>query len=200
MSNNDDKQKHKQRMEAQKAKVDERIAQATEERGILIVITGNGKGKSTSGFGTVTRAVGHKQNAAVVQFVKGTWPCGERDLLQQVGVPFHVMGTGFTWETQNKDTDIAAATKAWEQAKVWLKDETIDLVLLDEITYMLSYKYINLDDVLDALSNRPREQSVVITGRACHRAIMDLADTVSEVRSQKHAFDAGVMARKGIDW
>ncbi len=200
MSNQDDKQKHKKRMEAQKAKVDERIAQATEERGILIVITGNGKGKSTSGFGTVTRAVGHGQKAAVVQFVKGTWPCGERDLLQQVGVPFHVMGTGFTWETQDKDTDIAAATKAWEQAKVWLKDDTIDVVLLDEITYMVTYKYIDLDDVLDALANRPKEQSVVVTGRACHRAIIDLADTVSEVRSQKHAFDAGIMARKGIDW
>ncbi|OFC72059.1 cob(I)yrinic acid a,c-diamide adenosyltransferase [Alteromonas confluentis] len=200
MSNQDDKQKHKKRMEAQKAKVDERIAQATEERGILIVITGNGKGKSTSGFGTVTRAVGHGQKAAVVQFVKGTWPCGERDLLQQVGVPFHVMGTGFTWETQDKDTDIAAATKAWEQAKVWLKDDTIDVVLLDEITYMVTYKYIDLDDVLDALANRPKEQSVVVTGRACHRAITDLADTVSEVRSQKHAFDAGIMARKGIDW
>ena len=200
MSNQDDKQKHKKRMEAQKAKVDERIAQATEERGILIVITGNGKGKSTSGFGTVPRAVGHGQKAAVVQFVKGTWPCGERDLLQQVGVPFHVMGTGFTWETQDKDTDIAAATKAWEQAKVWLKDDTIDVVLLDEITYMVTYKYIDLDDVLDALANRPKEQSVVVTGRACHRAIIDLADTVSEVRSQKHAFDAGIMARKGIDW
>ena len=136
----------------------------------------------------------------MVQFVKGTWPCGERDLLQQVGVPFHVMGTGFTWETQDKDTDIAAATKAWEQAKVWLKDDTIDVVLLDEITYMVTYKYIDLDDVLDALANRPKEQSVVVTGRACHRAIIDLADTVSEVRSQKHAFDAGIMARKGIDW
>lgn len=200
MSNDDDKQKHKKRMEAQKAKVDERIAQATEERGIVIVITGNGKGKSTSGFGTVTRAVGHGQKAAVVQFVKGTWPCGERDLLQQVGVPFHVMGTGFTWETQDKETDIAAATKAWEQAKVWLKDETIDLVLLDEITYMVTYKYIDLDDVLEAMANRPKEQSVVVTGRACHRAIIDAADTVSEVRSQKHAFDAGIMARKGIDW
>ncbi len=200
MSNDDDKQKHKKRMEAQKAKVDERIAQATEERGIVIVITGNGKGKSTSGFGTVTRAVGHGQKAAVVQFVKGTWPCGERDLLQQVGVPFHVMGTGFTWETQDKDTDIAAATKAWEQAKIWLKDEAIDVVLLDEITYMVTYKYIDLDEVLEALANRPKEQSVVITGRACHRAIIDQADTVSEVRSQKHAFDAGIMARKGIDW
>lgn len=192
--------KHKKRMQAQKEKVDERIAQATEERGILIVITGNGKGKSTSGFGTVTRAAGHGLKAAVVQFVKGTWPCGERDLLQQVGVPFHVMGTGFTWETQDKDTDIKAATKAWEQAKIWLNDPSIDVVLLDEITYMLTYKYLDLDDVIETLKNRPVNQSVVVTGRACHRAIIDIADTVSEVQSRKHAFDAGIKAQKGIDW
>ena len=195
-----DKQKHKARMQAHKEKVDERIAQATEERGIVIVITGNGKGKSTSGFGTVTRAVGHGLNAAVVQYVKGTWPCGERDLLQQVGVPFHVMGTGFTWETQDKDTDIKAAKTAWEQSKQWLADPDIDLVLLDEITYMLTYKYLDVEDVLQALASRPKHQSVIITGRACHRAVMDMADTVSEVRPQKHAFDAGIMAQKGIDW
>lgn len=192
--------KHKKRMQAQKEKVDERIAQATEERGILIVITGNGKGKSTSGFGTVARAAGHGLKAAVVQFVKGTWSCGERDLLQQVGVPFHVMGTGFTWETQDKDTDIKAATKAWEQAKIWLNDPSIDVVLLDEITYMLTYKYIDLDDVIETLKNRPVNQSVVVTGRACHRAVIDIADTVSEVQSRKHAFDAGIKAQKGIDW
>ncbi|WP_137165986.1 cob(I)yrinic acid a,c-diamide adenosyltransferase [Salinimonas lutimaris] len=195
-----DKQKHKARMQAHKEKVDERIAQATEERGIVIVITGNGKGKSTSGFGTVARAVGHGMNAAVVQYVKGTWPCGERDLLQQVGVPFHVMGTGFTWETQDKETDMKAAQAAWEQSRQWLADPQIDLVLLDEITYMLTYKYLDVDDVLQALANRPVHQSVVITGRACHRAVIDIADTVSEVRPQKHAFDAGIKAQKGIDW
>lgn len=195
-----DKQKHKARMQAHKEKVDERIAQATEERGIVIVITGNGKGKSTSGFGTVARAVGHGMNAAVVQYVKGTWPCGERDLLQQVGVPFHVMGTGFTWETQDKETDIKAAQAAWEQSRQWLADPQIDLVLLDEITYMLTYKYLDVDEVLQALANRPAHQSVVITGRACHRAVIDMADTVSEVRPQKHAFDAGIKAQKGIDW
>jgi cob(I)alamin adenosyltransferase len=194
------KQQHKKRMAAHKAKVDERVAQAQEERGILIVITGNGKGKSTSGFGTVTRAVGHGMKAAVVQFVKGTWPCGERDLLQKFGVPFHVMGTGFTWETQDKDTDIKAAQKAWAQAKEWLQDTSIDLVLLDEITYMLSYKYLDIDEVLTALKERPKHQSVIITGRACHRAVIELADTVSEVRPEKHAFDAGIKAQKGIDW
>ncbi|MGY8899827.1 MAG: cob(I)yrinic acid a,c-diamide adenosyltransferase [Paraglaciecola sp.] len=196
----DDNSRHKARMQQQKAKVDERIANAQVEKGVLIVITGNGKGKSTSGFGTVARAVGHGLNASVVQYVKGTWPCGERDLLEKLGVAFHVMGTGFTWETQNKETDIAAAQKAWEFSKACLQDPSIDLLLLDEITYMLTYKYIDLDDVLAALENRPVNQHVVITGRACHRVVIELADTVSEVRPIKHAFEAGIKAQKGIDW
>lgn len=198
--NKDEQAKHKARMQAQKEKVDEKIAQAQQEKGILIVITGNGKGKSTSGFGTVARAVGHNLNAAVVQYVKGTWPCGERDLLQKCGVPFHVMGTGFTWETQDKEKDIAAAQKAWEQSKVWLQDESINLVLLDELTYMLSYKYLDVDEVVSYLQNRPLMQNVIVTGRACHRAVLDIADTISEVKPTKHAFEAGIKAQVGIDW
>ena len=198
--NQNDKAKHKARMQEQKAKVDERIAAATQDKGLLLVITGNGKGKSTSGFGTIARAVGHGLNAAVVQYVKGGWACGERDLLEKNGVSFHVMGTGFTWETQDKDTDIEAAQVAWQHSKKLLQDPNVDVVLLDEITYMLTYKYIDLDEVIAALTARPKMQHVVITGRACHRAIMDLADTVSEVRSIKHAFDNGIQAQKGIDW
>lgn len=192
--------KHKQRMQKLKDKVDERIEQATEERGLLIVITGNGKGKSTSGFGTVARAVGHGLNAAVVQYIKGTWACGERTLLENAGVEFHVMGTGFTWNTQDKEKDIAAAQVVWVKSKDLLKDKNIDLVLLDEITYMLAYKYIELEEVLTALKNRPVNQHVIITGRACHRDVIELADTVSEVQSIKHAFDNGIKAQKGIDW
>jgi len=195
-----DEQKHKSRMQKHKSKVDERIQAAQEERGIIIVITGNGKGKSTSGFGTVARAVGHGLTAAVVQFIKGTWDCGERDLLQQHGVDFHVMGTGFTWETQDRQKDIQAAQAVWQKTKVLLADESVDLVLLDEMTYMLTYKYLELDEIIQALQNRPRHQHVVITGRACHRAIMEKADTVSEVQSVKHAFDNGIKAQKGIDW
>lgn len=197
---NNNKAKHKARMQEQKAKVDERIAAATQDKGLLLVITGNGKGKSTSGFGTVARAVGHGLTAAVVQYVKGGWACGERDLLEKNGVTFHVMGTGFTWETQDKDTDIKAAQAAWQHSKSLLQDPSIDVVLLDEITYMLTYKYIDLDEVIAALNARPKDQHVVITGRACHRAIIDMADTVSEVRSIKHAFDNGIQAQKGIDW
>ncbi|ALO34095.1 cob(I)yrinic acid a,c-diamide adenosyltransferase [Colwellia sp. MT41] len=192
--------KHQQRMQKMKEKVDARIESATEERGILIVITGNGKGKSTSGFGTVARAVGHGLNAAVAQFIKGTWACGERQLLENAGVKFSVMGTGFTWNTQDKEKDIAAAQQVWLKCKELLSDTNIDLVLLDEMTYMLSYKYIDLDEVITALNNRPKHQHVIITGRACHRAIIELADTVSEIKSIKHAFDSGIKAQKGIDW
>lgn len=192
--------KHKKRMQAVKSKVDERIDNAQEERGLLIVITGNGKGKSTSGFGTVARAVGHGLNTAVVQYIKGTWACGERNLLENAGVKFEVMGTGFTWNTQDKTQDIAAAQKVWQKNKTLLKDSTIDVVLMDELTYMVAYKYIDLDEVLNALKNRPKDQHAIITGRGCHRALIDLADTVSEVQSIKHAFDNGIKAQKGIDW
>lgn len=200
MTDESDNTKHKARMQQQKAKVDQRIAAAQQDKGLLLVITGNGKGKSTSGFGTIARAVGHGLKAAVVQFVKGGWECGERDLLQQHDVEFHVMGTGFTWETQDKNTDIQAAQSAWQHSKKLLKDPSINVVLLDEITYMITYKYIDLDEVIAALTARPKDQHVVITGRACHRAIIDLADTVSEVRPVKHAFDNGIKAQQGIDW
>ncbi len=200
VSTPEEQAEHQQRMAAYKATVDERVAKAQEERGTLIVLTGNGKGKSTSGFGTIARAVGYGLNTAVVQYVKGTWPCGERDLLQTLGVPFHLMGTGFTWETQDKDKDIAAARTAWEASKVFLADATLDVLLLDELTYMLTYGYLDVDDVVQALANRPLNQTVIVTGRACHQAVIDIADTVSEVRPVKHAFEAGIKARKGVDW
>ncbi|WAJ71554.1 cob(I)yrinic acid a,c-diamide adenosyltransferase [Catenovulum adriaticum] len=193
-------ERHQARMQRLKDKVDAKINAATEERGIVIVITGNGKGKSTSGFGTVARAVGHGLKTAVVQFIKGTWACGERDLLEKNGTEFHVMATGFTWETQNKQADIEAAQKVWQAGKKLLNDESVDLVLFDELTYMLSYDYLNIDEVLDAIVNRPANQHVVITGRGAHRDLLEIADTVSEVQSIKHAFEAGIKAQKGIDW
>ncbi len=192
--------RHKTRQQKLKTEVDGRIAAATQEKGILQVITGNGKGKSTSGFGTVARCVGHGMRAAVAQFIKGQWECGERNLLQSVGVPFCVMETGFTWETQNRESDTAAAQETWQAAKKWLADPAVDLVLLDELTYMVSYGYIALDEVVEALKSRPPMQSVIITGRGAHRELIALADTVSEVRNVKHAFDAGVKAQKGFDY
>jgi len=198
----DDKKKenHKKRQQKIKENVDKRIEAATEDKGLLLVITGNGKGKSTAGFGVVTRSVGHGLKAGIIQFIKGTWECGELNLLKQHGVIHHTMKTGFTWETQNKESDTAAAQLAWQEAKKLLTDDTIHTVLLDEITYMVTYGYIDLDEVLDVLENRPSMQHVVITGRACHRKIIEVADTVSEVQSIKHAFDNGIRVQKGIDW
>ena len=196
----EEKSGHQKRQQKLKEQVDARIASATIDKGLLLVITGNGKGKSTAGFGVVARATGHGQKAAVVQFIKGGWDCGERNLLQQHGVPFAVMATGFTWDTQNRDTDIAAAQQVWQQAKQFLLDPALNVVLLDELTYMVAYDYIALDDVLAALQNRPATQHVVITGRGCHRALLELADTVSEVQNIKHAFDSGVRAQQGVDW
>ena len=192
--------KHKQRQQKVKEHVDARVEAAQEVKGIFQVITGNGKGKSTSGFGVVARCVGHGQKAAVCQFIKGTWECGERNLLLGAGVEFAVMNTGFTWDTQNKEADTLAAQATWQEAKRMLADSSINLVLLDELTYMVTYGYIDLDEVLSALNNRPAMQSVIITGRAAHRALTDLADTVSEVRKVKHAFDSGVKALEGFDY
>lgn len=193
-------QKHEERQKRLKKEVDARIAKAQTEQGVFQVITGNGKGKSTSGFGTVTRCVGHGMKAAVVQFIKGGWECGERNLLQKLGVPFTYMETGFTWETQNRESDTAAAQATWQVAKEYLKDESIDLVLLDELTYMITYDYVDLNEVLEAIKSRPKMQSVILTGRGAHRRLTELADTVSEVRNVKHAFDAGVKAQKGFDF
>ncbi|GLT15781.1 cob(I)yrinic acid a,c-diamide adenosyltransferase [Vibrio algivorus] len=192
--------KHQQRQQKIKQQVDQRIEAAQQEKGLVVVITGNGKGKTTSGFGTVARAVGHGQKCAVAQFIKGTWDNGEKNLLEKLGVSFHVMATGFTWETQDKKKDTQAAQQVWQECKKILQDESMDVVLLDEVTYMVTYGYIDLDELIQAIENRPKEQSVILTGRAAHRSLIELADTVSEVRNVKHAFEAGVKARKGIDW
>ena len=192
--------RHQQRQQQLKQQVDQAVAKADQDKGLLLILTGNGKGKSTAGFGTVTRAVGHGYQAAVVQFIKGDWACGERNLLQQHGVPFVVMATGFTWDTQDKAADMTAAQSVWQQAKVFLADERIDLVLLDELTYMLSYHYLDLDEVLACIRQRPAGQHVVVTGRNCHRRLLEMADTVSDIQVVKHAFEAGIRAQQGIDW
>lgn len=192
--------RHKARQQKVKEQVDAKVAAAQEEKGLLLIITGNGKGKSTSGFGTVARAVGHGLKCSVAQFIKGTWDNGERNLLEKLGVEFQVMATGFTWETQNKAADTEAAQIVWQECKRMLQDDSIDVVLFDELTYMVSYGYIELDEVVEALNNRPKMQSVVITGRGAHRTLIEMADTVSEVKNVKHAFESGVKALKGVDW
>ncbi|WP_054178490.1 cob(I)yrinic acid a,c-diamide adenosyltransferase [Trabulsiella odontotermitis] len=193
-------ERYRERQQRVKEKVDARVAAAQDERGVLMVFTGNGKGKTTAAFGTATRAVGHGKKVGVVQFIKGDWPNGERNLLEPHGVEFQVMATGFTWDTQNRESDTAACLAVWQHGKRMLADPDLDLVVLDELTYMVAYDYLPLEEVLTALKNRPAQQSVIITGRGCHREITELADTVSELRPVKHAFDAGVKAQPGIDY
>ena len=193
-------ERYRERQQRLKDKVDARLAAAQDERGIVMVFTGNGKGKTTAAFGTATRAVGHGKKVGVIQFIKGTWPNGERNLLEPHGVEFQVMATGFTWNTQDRDSDTAACLAVWEHARRMLADDQLDLVLLDELTYMVAYDYLPLESVLSALRERPAHQSVIITGRGCHRDIIELADTVSELRPVKHAFDAGIKAQMGIDY
>ena len=193
-------ERYRERQQRLKDKVDARVAAAQDERGIVMVFTGNGKGKTTAAFGTATRAVGDGKKVGVIQFIKGTWPNGERNLLDPHGVEFQVMATGFTWNTQDRDSDTAACLAVWEHARRMLADDQLDLVLLDELTYMVAYDYLPLESVLSALRERPAHQSVIITGRGCHRDIIELADTVSELRPVKHAFDAGIKAQLGIDY
>ena len=200
-------QRHKERMQQRKEIVDSKIAKANEERGIVIVLTGDGKGKSSSGFGTAVRCLGHGYKVAIVQFIKGTWECGEKNFLTESifrgaipNLEYYVMSTGFTWETQNAEADKAAAQKVWDECKHVLTDPNIHLVLFDELTYMLNYKYLDKDEIVTAIKNRPHNQNVIITGRGAKKYLEDLADTFSEVKSIKHAFNAGIKAQKGIEW
>lgn len=187
-------------MARKKALIDAAVAAATDERGLLIVITGNGKGKSTSAFGTVARALGYGMKVGVVQFIKSRTDTGEEAFLgRQPGVEWHVTGDGFTWDTQNREQDIATAERGWAVAARMLADPSYQLVVLDELTYLLSYGYLDADDVLDALAHRPRDQHVIVTGRAATDALIELADTVSVIADEKHAFRAGVRAQKGVD-
>lgn len=195
-------EKHKQSMQKQKEKVDANIAAANTERGVLIVLTGDGKGKSSSAFGMVMRALGYGHKVGVVQFIKGEQLSGEELYLKEhcPNVDFYQMGTGFTWNTQDRDGDIAAAEKTWAFVAPMLQDSSYDLVVIDELTYMIAYKYLDEDMIIDALVNRPESQSVVVTGRGGGSRLQDIADTVSEVKEIKHAFKAGIMARKGVDY
>lgn len=194
-------ERHAMRMERKKAVVDAGIAAAQAERGVLLVHTGNGKGKSSAAFGLVARALGHGLTVAVVQFVKSRSDTGEEGFFRAVpGVRWHVMGEGFTWETQDRSRDAAAARAAWDVARGYLADATVDLVVLDEMTYAFKYGWLELDEVLPALRARPPLQHVVVTGRAAPQALIDAADTVTEMAMVKHAYQAGVKAMPGIEW
>ena len=194
-------QRHKKAMQRKKEHIDGRIAAATIDKGLLVVLTGNGKGKSTSAFGMLARSVGHGLHCGVIQFIKGQWECGEQMLFADNPlVEFHVMNTGFTWETQDRDSDIAAAEKTWAHGAAMMTNPDFDVVILDELTYMLTYGYLDKEMVLSALENRPEGQHVVITGRSAAKELIELADTVTELAENKHAFYDGVKVQKGIDY
>lgn len=200
MSTADREQRHRDRMQRKKAVVDAAIERADLDQGLLLVLTGNGKGKSSSAFGMVARALGHGMRVGVAQFIKGRTDTGEEAFFRrQPGVIWHVLGEGFTWDTQNLARDIETAQRGWDLTRALLRDPTLGLVVLDELTYPLKYGWLDLKTVLDDLAARPPMQHVVVTGRAAPEALIEAADTVTELREVKHAFRAGVRAQKGLD-
>ncbi|GLQ29943.1 cob(I)yrinic acid a,c-diamide adenosyltransferase [Litoribrevibacter albus] len=196
-----DQEKHQTRMASKKAVVDARIAKATEERGVLILMRGNGKGKSSSALGTMARSAGHGMKCAVIQFIKGRRETGEYKFFKDHPlVDWHVMGHGFTWETQDKTQDIEAAKKAWALAEELLQDESYDMLVFDELSYMFKYKYLEVEPAVKALQNRPKHQNVIITGRTMATGLQEIADTISTIQDDKHAFRLGVKAQAGIEF
>jgi cob(I)alamin adenosyltransferase len=192
--------RHATRMAKKKAVIDANIARADKEKGLLLVLTGNGKGKSSSAFGMVARALGHGMKVGVAQFIKGRSDTGEEAFLgKQPAVEWHVLGEGFTWDTQDLERDKATASAGWEVARRMLTDSSIQLVVLDELTYLLSYGWLNVDEVLADIAARPTMQHVVVTGRAAVQPLLDAADTVSEIADVKHAYRAGIKAQPGVD-
>lgn len=188
-------------MQRKKEYIDGKIAEATIDKGLLVVLTGNGKGKSSSAFGMLARSVGHGLRCGVVQFIKGKWECGEQLLFQDNPlVEFYVMATGFTWETQDREADIAAAKATWQHAAALLSNPEIAVVVLDELTYMLTYGYLDKETVISALENRPAHQHVIVTGRNASKELIEIADTVSDIGETKHPFYEGVKVQKGIDY
>ena len=200
--NSEKEERHKKKMQKQKQSIDATIASAVKEQGVVVLLTGDGKGKTSSAFGMVLRALGYGYRVGVVQFIKGEQLSGEELYLKNElpEVDFYQMGTGFTWDTQDRSGDIAAAEKTWAVVEPMLKDERYHLVILDEITYMVSFKYLDEDRIINAIKARPKNQSVVLTGRGGGSAIRGIADTVSEVKDIKHAYHSAIKARKGVDF
>lgn len=200
MTDLDKNQRHQQRMARKKAIIDAAIARADQDKGLLLVLTGNGKGKSSSAFGMIGRSLGHGMKVGVCQFLKSRTDTGEEAFFSRDPlVEWQVLGDGFTWDTQNREQDIATAERGWQVAERMLHDPLFELVVLDELTYLLSYGYLDTDKVLDTLAARPPMQHVVVTGRAASRELCELADTVSEIADIKHAYRSGIRAQKGID-
>lgn len=200
MSAPDKEQRYQKRMKRKKEVVDASIARADRDQGLLLVLTGNGKGKSSSAFGMVARAIGHGMKVGVAQFIKSRKDTGEEAFFsKQEKVVWHVLGDGFTWETQNLNEDKETAMAGWAIACEMIRDESFDLIVLDELTYTLTYGWLDIDMVLEELKNRPKMQHIVVTGRAAPKALCEAADTITELQDVKHAFRDGVRAQPGID-
>lgn len=197
----DKAQRYRSRMQRQKAVVDAAITRADKSKGLLLILTGNGKGKSSSAFGMAARALGHGMRVGVAQFIKGRSDTGEEAFFrQQKNIIWHVLGEGFTWDTQDLARDRETARQGWAVVQTMLRDPSIDLLILDELTYPLKFGWLEISEVLTDLQNRPAMQHVVITGRAAPDALCNAADTVTEMHDVKHAFQAGIQAQTGIDY
>ena len=199
-----DNQRHAEKMAKKKAARDKIMATKSGEKGLVIVHTGAGKGKSSAAFGMIFRSIAHEMPCAVVQFIKGAWMSGERTLIETHFhdlCEFYAMGEVFTWETQDKERDIAAAQTAWEKAKSLIRDEKNQMVLLDEINIALRYDYIDIDDVINFLqTEKPPMTHVVLTGRNAHEKLIEIADLVTEMSLVKHPFRSGVKGQKGVEF
>lgn len=195
-------ERHRAKMVKRKALQDAQVASKTVEKGLLIVNTGPGKGKSTAAFGLALRMLGHKRRVGIVQYIKGTWKTGEREAFAAFGdlVSWHTMGEGFTWDTQDLKRDVAAAGAAWQTSLEMMADPTIALVVLDELNIALRYDYLDLAEVVEALKARRSDLHVVVTGRNAKPALMEAADLVTEMGQVRHHFDAGVKAQRGIEF
>jgi cob(I)alamin adenosyltransferase len=202
MSEENINERHRVRMQRKKDVVDQKISAAKRNTGVLLVSTGNGKGKSSSAFGMAIRMLGHGKKVGIVQFIKGAKATGEEQFLRRFPdeVSFYAMGEGYTWETQDRERDIACAEKAWERAQTFLQDSDIGLVVLDELNIALKYRYLDVQRVIADLDARPEMQHVVVTGRAAPPELIEVADTVTEMQVVKHAFAAGIAAQPGVEW
>lgn len=193
-------QYHQVKMDRKKTQINASIKKSTDKKGLLLVITGNGKGKSTAAFGMVARALGHGMKVGVCQFIKSRTDTGEEAFFKvQKNCEWQVLGDGFTWDTQNLRQDIKTSQESWKVAQKMLADASYDLVVLDELTYLLSYKYLDKETVLNNIKNKPKMQHVVVTGRSALTELKEMADTVSEIKEEKHAYKNGIKAQKGID-
>jgi len=195
-------QRHNARMQRKKEVVDQKIDAANRNTGVLVINSGNGKGKSSSAFGMAARALGHGMRVGVVQFIKGAMATGEERFFRRFPdeISFHAMGEGYTWETQDRERDIACAQKAWGQARVLLSDPAIGLVILDELNIALKHHYLPVEQIIADLAKRPAMQHVVVTGRGAPPELIAVADTVTEMQPVKHAFASGIAAQPGVEW